>query len=54
MELLAITVTYKVCGSQSSLEMIAKVPPQEPMTRALISELGLDKREIKFYTEVMC
>lgn len=52
MELLAVHAEYSVCGTPSSLDMVAKVLPHDPMTRAFIRECALDKREIKFYTEV--
>ena len=52
MELLAITAQYSVCGTDMALDMVAKVLPHDPMTRAFIRQWALDKREIRFYLEV--
>ncbi|KAF2366413.1 Protein of unknown function DUF227 [Trinorchestia longiramus] len=53
MELLAVHVEYTLEGSAATLQMIAKLPPGDEMSRAFVKEWALDMREIKFYTEVL-
>ncbi|KAA0200654.1 EcKinase 3 [Hyalella azteca] len=51
MELLAVHAEYSLDSSPRSLDMVAKLPPADDMSRAFMLEWALDTREIRFYTE---